>query len=189
MIYLELLIGFLKVGFFAFGGAYAAIPLISDVVMQAGWLSEETVTYMIAVSESTPGSLMINLATFVGSERAGFLGALVATLAVVFPAFMIILLIMVMFGKVLENKYVRSFIDGLKPCIAGIILATGTVMMVKVLIPGRSFEAGISADWRSMMIAAVIAGMMLIYKKIKNKRLSPVVMILAAAVIGAVVYN
>lgn len=93
MIYLELFLGFLKVGCFAFGGAYGAIPLIRDVVMSYGWLSDEMLTYMIAVSESTPGPIMVNLATYVGSNQAGFLGAFVATLAVVLPSFLIILLV------------------------------------------------------------------------------------------------
>ena len=82
MIYLELLWGFLKVGFFAFGGAYGAIPLIRDVILSYGWLSDDELTYMIAVSESTPGPIMVNLATYVGSSKAGLPGALLATLAV-----------------------------------------------------------------------------------------------------------
>ena len=92
MIYLELFLGFLKVGFFAFGGAYGAIPLIREIVMSYGWTSEEMLTYMIAVSESTPGPIMVNLATYVGNTQAGFWGALIATLAVVLPSFFIILL-------------------------------------------------------------------------------------------------
>ena len=75
MIYLELFIGFLKVGLFAFGGAYGAIPLIRDVVLSYGWIDDEMLTYMIAVSESTPGPIMINLATYVGSSRGGLAGA------------------------------------------------------------------------------------------------------------------
>ena len=86
MIYLDLFLGFLKVGCFAFGGAYGAIPLIRDVIMSYAWLSDETLTYMIAVSESTPGSIMVNLATYVGSNQAGFWGAVVATVAVVLPS-------------------------------------------------------------------------------------------------------
>ena len=74
MIYLDLFLGFLKVGCFAFGGAYGAIPLVRNVVMSYGWLSAETLTYMIAVSESTPGPIMVNLATYVGSNQAGFWG-------------------------------------------------------------------------------------------------------------------
>ena len=92
MICFDLLIGFLKVGLFAFGGAYGAIPLIRDVVLTCGWLSDDMLTYMIAVSESTPGPIMVNLATYVGSSQAGIWGALIATTAVVLPSFVIILL-------------------------------------------------------------------------------------------------
>ena len=95
MIYLDLFLGFLRVGLFAFGGAYGAIPLIRDVVLSYGWLTDEALTYMIAVSESTPGPIMVNLATYVGSSQAGFLGAVIATLAVVLPSFVIILLVMI----------------------------------------------------------------------------------------------
>ena len=87
MIYWDLLIGFLKVGLFAFGGAYGAIPLIRDVVLAYGWLDDEMLTYMIAVSESTPGPIMVNLAAYVGSAKAGLPGALIATAAVVLPSF------------------------------------------------------------------------------------------------------
>ena len=103
MIYLDLFLGFLKVGFFSFGGAYAAIPLIRDVVLSYGWLTDEMLTDMIAVSESTPGPIMVNLATYIGSSQAGFPGAVLATLAVVLPAFVIILLIMAVLKTILKN--------------------------------------------------------------------------------------
>lgn len=74
MIYFDLILGFLKVGCFAFGGAYGAIPLIRDVVLNYGWLTDEELTYMIAVSESTPGPIMVNLATYIGSTQAGLPG-------------------------------------------------------------------------------------------------------------------
>ena len=89
MIYLELFLGFLKVSCFAFGGAYGAIPLIRDVVLSYGWISDETLTYMIAVSESTPGPIIVNLATYIGNTQGGLLGALVATLGVVLPCFFV----------------------------------------------------------------------------------------------------
>lgn len=108
MIYLDLFLGFLKVGCFAFGGAYGAIPLIRDVVMSYGWLSDEMLTYMIAVSESTPGPIMVNLATYIGSSQAGFLGAVIATLAVVLPSFLIILLVTSLLKTALKNKYVQA---------------------------------------------------------------------------------
>ena len=94
MICLDLFLGFLKVGCFAFGGAYGAIPLIRDIVLSYGWLTDDALTRMIAISESTPGPIMVNLATYVGSHQAGFLGSLIATTAGVLPSFFIILLVM-----------------------------------------------------------------------------------------------
>ena len=130
MIYIDLFLGFLKVGCFAFGGAYGAIPLIRDVALSYGWLSDEKLTYMIAVSESTPGPIMVNLATYIGSSQAGFFGAVIATLAVVLPSFMIILLITVLLKTALKNQYAQAVLRGLKPCIIGIVLATGIYMVL-----------------------------------------------------------
>lgn len=109
MIYLDLFLGFLRVGCFAFGGAYGAIPLIRDVVLSYGWLTDETLTYMIAVSESTPGPIMVNLATYVGSNQGGLLGAIIATLAVILPSFFVILLLMVALKTLLKKNMCRQF--------------------------------------------------------------------------------
>jgi len=128
MIYLHLFLGFLRVGCFAFGGAYGAIPLIRDVVLSYGWLSDEALAYMIAVSESTPGPIMVNLATYIGSSQAGLLGAILATAAVVLPSFIIILLVTATLSTLLKNRYVQAILRGLKPCIIGIVLATGVYM-------------------------------------------------------------
>ena len=140
MIYLDLFLGFLKVGLFAFGGAYGAIPLIRDVVLSYGWLSDEALSYMIAVSESTPGPIMVNLATYVGSTEAGFLGALVATLAVVLPSFIIILLITALLKNAFKNKYVQAVLRGLKPSVIGIVLAMGVYMLVKNCLMEDTFK-------------------------------------------------
>ena len=201
MIYLELFLGFLKVGLLAFGGAYAAVPLIREVVVGAGWLSDESMSYMIAVSESTPGSLMLNLATFVGSTKAGFPGAVISTIAVAFPAFIIILLIMVFFSRMLENKYIKAFIDGLKPCMSGIILATGLFMALELVMPFVPQLSTIDSDsasdlhfrvsdidYRALFIIAVIIAAKLLYKKFRKKNLSPISMILVAALLGIVLY-
>ena len=133
MIYVELFLGFLKVGLFAFGGAYGAIPLIRDVVMSYGWISDEKLTYMIAVSESTPGPIMVNLATYVGSSQAGFLGAVIATVSVVLPSFLIILLITALLTIVWKNKYVQAILRGLKPCVIGIVSATGIYRTIALI--------------------------------------------------------
>ena len=186
MIILDLFLGFLKVGCFAFGGAYGAIPLIWDVVMSYGWLSDEMLTYMIAVSESTPGPIMVNLATYVGSSQAGFLGAVVATLAVVLPSFLIILLVTALLKTALKNKYVQAVLRGLKPCVIGIVLATGIYMVF-----GNCFGA-ISAlviNLRAVIVTAVLVTSMLGYKHFKKKKLSPILLIAIAAMVGVIVYG
>ncbi|MCQ2470591.1 MAG: chromate transporter [Clostridia bacterium] len=183
MIYLELLIGFLKVGCFSFGGAYAAIPLIRDVVLSYGWLSDETISYMIAVGESTPGSIMVNMATYVGSSQAGFLGAVVATTAVVLPAFIIILLLMVVLKTAMNNKYFQAVLSGLKPCIIGIILATGIYMIItRVINPDLRFNI----DVKALIVTAILALLMFGSEKIIKKQISPISLIVISAVLGVV---
>ena len=120
MIYWDLFFGFLRVGCFAFGGAYGAIPLIREVALSYGWLDDEAISYMIAVSESTPGPIMINLATYVGSSQAGLWGAVLATLAVVLPSFLIILLAMAVLKTLFQNSRIQAVVRGLKPCVVGI---------------------------------------------------------------------
>ena len=170
MIYLDLLIGFLKVGLFAFGGAYGAIPLIRDVVLAYGWLNDEMLTYMIAVSESTPGPIMVNLATYVGSSQAGFPGALIATAAVVLPSFIIILLIMVLLKKLLKNPYVQAILRGMKPCIIGIILATGLYMILHNCVDSSiQFSLNTTAIIMTVVLSAVYFGSGKILKKGSKK--------------------
>ena len=184
MIYLDLVMGFLKVGCFSFGGAYGAIPLIRDVVLSYGWLNEEGLTYLIAVSESTPGPIMINLATFVGSTQAGFLGAILATTAVVLPSFFIILLIMAILKNVLKNAYVQAVLRGLKPSIIGIILATGIY-----LTWNNCFASELSLDLKNVTIALLLVAAMFGYKKMFRKQLSPILLIVCSACVGIAVYG
>ena len=186
MIYLELFLGFLKVGFFSFGGGYAAISLIRDVVMDYGWIDEEMLTYMIAVSESTPGPIMVNLATYVGSNQAGFFGSLIATTAVIMPSFFIILIIMALLKSVLKNKYVQAVLSGLKPCIIGIVLATGIFMLFSSLLGTMST---LKVNVQAIIIAAILVTSMVGYQYIAKKKISPIVLIVISAVAGIVVYG
>ncbi len=179
MIYLELFLGFLRVGLFAFGGAYGAIPLIRDIVLSYGWLDDEGLTYMIAVSESTPGPIMVNLATYVGSSQGGLLGAILATVAVVLPSFVIILVITALLRTVLKNLYVQAVLRGLKPCIIGIILATGVYM---------TFNHAI-VDWRAGILTLVLALVLFGSRLLWKKKLSPILLILLSAGLGMVVYG
>ncbi len=182
MIYLELLLGFLKVGLFSFGGAYGAIPLIRDVVLSYGWLSDETFTNMIAVSESTPGPIMVNLATYVGSAKAGMLGAIVATMAVVLPSFIIILLIMLVLRKYQKHPYVQAILKGMKPCIMEIILATGIYML---------YNASILTYMNNNDAVGILVGGILLFiyygsRKYLSKGITPIQLLVMGAILGIV---
>ena len=204
MIYLELFAGFLKVGLFSFGGGYASIPLIRDVVMSYGWLSEDMLTYMIAVSESTPGPIMVNLATYVGITQEGLLGAFVATLAVVLPAFFIIIAIVAFLSRIIENPYVAAVMQGLKSCVTGIILATGAHMVIRnCMISKTMAESGVPAaeadsvlpvNIRAAVVTILLAGIYYGSRRLmrsagKRKGLTPIQLIGISAVLGMIVYR
>ena len=183
MILLELFLSFLKVGCFSFGGGYGAVPLIRETVLSRGWLTDEAVSYMIAVSESTPGPIMVNMATYVGSSQAGILGAAVSTAGVVLPSFVIILLICVLMKAFIKNAFVQAVLSGMKPCIVGIILATGLDMLVK----NCGFPTG--PDYKAIALTAVLAILLFGSKKFFKKNLSPIALIGISGVLGIVVYG
>ncbi len=185
MILLELFIGFLKVGCFAFGGAYGAIPLIRDVVLSYGWLDDEMLTYMIAVSESTPGPIMVNLATYVGSSQAGLAGSLIATLAVVLPSFIIVLLVTALLKAVLKNPYVQAVLRGLKPCMIGIVLATGVYMILKNGVVFR--ESALL--FRPLMLTILLGSVYFGSRKLRKGGISPILLICLSAAAGIAVYG
>ena len=184
MIYWDLFFGFLRVGCLAFGGAYGAIPLIREVALSYGWLDDEAISYMIAVSESTPGPIMINLATYVGSSQAGLWGAVLATLAVVLPSFLIILLAMAVLKTLFQNSRIQAVVRGLKPCVVGIILATGVSMTVSSCLGQEG-----SPDLRACLITAVLAAVMIGFRQLRGSRLSPILLILLSAVLGLAAYG
>jgi len=178
MIYLELFLGFLEVGCFSFGGAYAAIPLIRDVVLKYGWLEEETLLYFIGVCESTPGPIMINLATYVGSSQAGILGSFLATFAVVLPAFLIILGVVAIIDKFLGNPWVKALMNGLKPGVIGVILATGISLIL------TNLSAGKEPDIRAIVVTLILGGLILGSRLIRKKKIAPIPLIGISALLG-----
>ena len=185
MIYFELLWAFLKVGMFSFGGAHGAIPLIRDVVLSNGWLSEEVFSYFIAVSESTPGPIMVNMATYIGSSQAGFLGAVLATIGVVLPSFIVILAIVAAMKNFIKNKYAQAVLRGIKPCFIGIVLAMGLYMLVS----NTALTAGVSSvDWRAVAISVILLVLSFGYPRVRKKDFSPIMLIVISAGIGIVAY-
>ncbi len=187
MTLLELFLGFLKVGCFSFGGAYAAIPLIREVVSSYGWIGDEALEHMIAVSESTPGPIMVNLATYVGADRAGLLGAALATFAVVLPAFLIIVLLLAVFKNAEKKPVVQALLSGLKPCVTGIILAVGAIMILENILPAAVNKPAL--DLTAALITAGLGAMMIVYRLISKKRFPPILLIVIAAAVGMAVYG
>jgi len=190
--YLNLIWGFLQVGLFSFGGAYGAIPIIQDVVEKYGWVSEDKFAYLLAISESTPGPIMVNTATYLGNEvgskygpLGGLLGSVLATFVVCLPAFGIILLLSMILKNFLKNQYVQAVLDGIKPCIIGIIAATGLHMIIQ-----NAFANGLSIpkNWQSLVIMVIILIAMFVYYKIKKKNISPIMLITVSAISGMIIY-
>ncbi|MBO7296499.1 MAG: chromate transporter, partial [Clostridia bacterium] len=154
MIYLQLFVTFFEIGLFTFGGGYAMISLIRDKALALGWLTEEQLLNMIAVAESTPGPIAVNMATFVGSTQGGVFGALTATLSVVLPSFIIILLIASVIRNFLKYKGVQAFLGGVRPCVVALILATAVTMALSTLLHVTTLTGGISPDLRAIAILA-----------------------------------
>lgn len=188
MIYIKLFLTFFEIGMFTFGGGYAMISLIRDKALAFGWLSEEEILNMVAVSESTPGPIAVNMATFVGSTQGGVFGALAATLGVVLPSFIVILLIAAFIRNFLKYKGVQAFLGGVRPCIVALILATAITMSLSTLLDFTTLTGGILPDLRGIIILAVLVAISLVWKKLKKKKLSPILMILISAGLGMLLY-
>ena len=180
---LELFLGFLRVGCFSFGGGYAAVALIREVVLSNGWMSEEMLSYLVAVSESTPGPIMVNLATFIGSTQAGVPGALVATLAVVLPAFLIILGLMAVLKRFMGNPWVSAAMKGLKACIIGVIFATGLEMLWTNCVPMKT------PDLTAIVLTVLLAGIYFGCRELLHRKLSPIALIGISALLGIAAYG
>ncbi len=180
---LDLFLGFLRVGCFSFGGGYAAVALIREIVQTNGWLSEEMLSYIIAVSESTPGPIMVNLATYVGSTQAGVLGAIVATFAVALPAFLIILGLMAVMKRFMGNPWVSAAMKGLKACIIGVIFATGLEMLWTNCVSMKT------PDLTAIGLTALLAGVYFGARTIMHRKISPIALIGISALLGVAAYG
>lgn len=201
MIYGKLLAAFLKIGLFSFGGAYGAIPLIRDVVLENQWMDEEMFSNLVALSESTPGPIMVNMATYVGSKQGGFGGALVATIGVVLPSFLILLAVTILLHNFLKHKKVQAVLKGVKPCLMGVILATGIDMAGSICItsgacgsghPARTPGAGSgfpAVDPAACLLLVLLGLVTVLYQTVRKKELPPVVLLSLAAVLGCIFYS
>ena len=190
MIFLELFLTFFKIGLFTFGGGAAMIPLIQQECISKLWLTESELLSFIAISESTPGPIAINMATFVGSSQGelfggplwAIVGSICATLGVVMPSFIIILIIAKMFTKFAEYKVVRTILNTIRPIVVGMILAAGVFLMFNAI--GFSNIRSIDINITSIVLTALAALVMFLYKKIFKKAIPVIQLILCSAVLG-----
>ena len=184
MIFLDLFLAFLKVGCFSFGGAYGAIPLIRDEVLKYGWMNDDEIACMVAVSESTPGPIMINLATFAGSSQAGISGAFIATFAVVLPSFIVIILLTIALKNALKNKYTKAAMQGLTASVIGIITATGIYMIFSNI----GFNMSSVFNVKALILTIVLSALMFGFKPLTKKSLSPFIFIIISAICGILIF-
>ncbi len=182
MIYLTLFAEFFKIGLFTFGGGYAMIPLVKEVVLKYGWLTEVQFYDFIGVCESTPGPIAVNMSTYIGSVQGGVLGSLLATIGVVLPSFIIILLIATLLKKVITNRHVQAFLDGVKPIVVGLITATGIMLSLKVF--GFVSIKEFTFDLVSCITFSVLAITYCTLKYVMKKKVNMILFILASAVLG-----
>lgn len=191
MIYLKLFLTFLEIGAVSFGGGYGMISLVREKVITNGWLTEEEFLNMIAVSESTPGPIAVNMATFVGSTQGGVLGSALATLGVVLPAFIIMLLIASLIRNLLKYKGVQATLGGIRPAVVGLIIATACTMILgSVLgISSSGFTLEIPEIIKNAVIFASVVGVAALYKKLKKKKISPILLIIFSGLMGLVLFS
>ena len=177
MIYLKLFLTFLMIGAFTFGGGYAMLPLIEQAVLENGWMTAEDIVDFIAVSESTPGPFAVNVSTYVGSEMGGIPGAFCATIGIVLPSFIIILIVAKIYERFKKSRAVTGVMAGLKPAVIGLI-ATAVITTAQAafaITPVLSFidlRFGIAL----LLFIGALAALL--------KKVNPIIIIVASAVFG-----
>ena len=183
MIYLQLFCEFFKTGLFAIGGGMATLPFLYDMAGRTGWFTAAQIADMLAVSESTPGPIGVNMATYVGFASAGPLGALVATLGLVTPSIIVILIVAAFLKSFRDNRYVNAAFYGLRPASTAMVASAGITVVLSALL--HEGAAGLAAvDWKAVALAAVL---LVLTRWVKpTKKLHPIVFILASAVVGVV---
>jgi len=179
---------FFKIGLFTFGGGYAMIPLIQQELVGGGYIEASLLYDFIGISESAPGPVAINMATFIGMNQYGILGAVATTLGVALPSFIIILLIATLGSKLIESKGVGMAFKGLKPAVIGLIFSVSVVLISHAIFPMIHFDQ-LHFDfsifnWRTLIIMGFVLLAAFFYKKI-----SPIQVIMISALLGIIMYS
>lgn len=184
MKYLLLLIEFFKTGMFAIGGGLATLPFLSQMGEKYGWFSQEELTNMLAVSESTPGPIGVNMATYVGNTTGGVLGGIVTTLALILPSYLVILIVSKILNRFRDHPYVQGAMSTLRPASVGMVAAAVLGVLQSVLI---NMDAVVAMDWQRMVQPVCLALFaVLLLGCFKFKKLHPVVFLAVGAIAGIV---
>ena len=190
MIYLQLFLTFLKVGAFAFGGGYAMLSLIGDSVLKYGWMTEEELLNFVGVETVIPGPIAVNMATYIGYEQGGFLGALLATIGVVLPSFIIILIVAACIKNLLKYPPVKTFIASMRPALGGLIVSVAVTIALTVFFGIDTISTiKLSFDWRTLVILAVVIAIPIIWKRIKKKEFSSILLVVVSGVMGMLLFG
>ena len=187
MIYLRLFWEFFKTGLFAVGGGMATLPFLYDISDRTLWFTHAQLADMVAVSESTPGPIGVNMATYVGfltggragGAAGGVLGAVVATVGLITPSIIVILIVSAFLQRFRDSKYVNGAFYGLRPASTAMILAAGVLVVKAAFLPDGTIS---SLDWRLLVLAAALLAMTNAVKR--KKKLHPIVFILGSAAVG-----
>lgn len=177
MIYPELFLTFLKIGAFTFGGGYAMLAFVQQEVLAHGWMSQEDIINFVGISESTPGPFAVNISTYVGFKTGGLPGAFLATLGVILPSFIIILIVAKTYEKFKKSRFVSGCMSGLKPAVIGLIASA----FVTTAMSTFSISANLNfVNTRSVLGAVLlITFLFMLYKKI-----NPIIVIGTSVVAG-----
>ena len=183
MIFLQLFYEFFKTGLFAVGGGLATLPFLEDISQRTGWFTSAQLADMLAISESTPGPIGVNMATYVGFETAGILGSLCATVGLVMPSVIIIILISKVLAKFRTNTYVEAAFYGLRPASVAMVASAGIGVAMTTLL--NLTASGFAVlRWRELVLAAVIVVLTNFVPKVK--KFHPIVFIALAAAVGII---
>ena len=188
MLYLRLFWEFFKTGLFAVGGGMATLPFLNDMGGKTGWFDAGQLADMIAVSESTPGPIGVNMATYVGFTTGGIPGAVISTLGLITPEILIILMIARVLRQFRQNRYVDAAFYGLRPCSLGLIAAAGMLVVRISLFNVELFkESGSFLDLLRLKELLLAALLLVLTRCVKPlKKLHPIIFILGSALVGIV---
>lgn len=188
MIYIQLFYEFFKTGLFAIGGGMATLPFLYDMADKTGWFTAAQLSDMIAISESTPGPIGVNMATYVGYTTGGIIGGIIATIGLITPSIIVIIIIAFFLKSFRENKYVDAAFYGLRPASTGLIAGAGSTVVMITLFKLDLFKQTGNIinlfDWKALVLAVIIF-ILTNYVKV-TKELHPVVFIAGSAIVGIV---